>query len=166
VSVGAPFGGDVLIADTSVWLRADRLPEPIKAEWQLGVAGGQIATSPAVVMELLYRTRENPAQQEQWRQRLTAPRNLIPDRTVWGLAERAYIELAQQHALQGKSLTDVLVAATATRYRFGVLHFDAHFDALAGLQCLDFESRWVADRHSDPTAGPTPPGPSAPAPPS
>jgi hypothetical protein len=41
---------------------------------------------------------------------------------------------------------DVLIAAAAASRGYAVLHYDHHFDRLAGV--LDFESRWIAPRGS------------------
>lgn len=104
----APFGGDVLIADTSVWLRADRFPEPLKDEWTRALMNDQIATTPFVVFELFYRARNSRQRFERWRATLDGLRRvLIPDGSVYSLAREAYVadrdESVRRHATRRHS---------------------------------------------------------------
>jgi predicted nucleic acid-binding protein len=145
VSVSAPFGGDVLLADTSVWRWADRFPAALQQEWTQALANQQIATLHAILFELLYASRHNATYFNDWQQAFGALyRVLLPDRGAWNLAYAAFVELQAAHALEGKSLTDILVAATADRTNTPVLHYDRDYVALAALNCLDFEERSVA----------------------
>jgi predicted nucleic acid-binding protein len=145
VSVSAPFGGDVLIADTSVWRWADRFPAALENEWLRAIANQQIATLHVILFELLYRSRNNATYFNDWLQAFSALyRVLVPDRGAWNFALEVYVELQAANALQGKSLTDILVAATAATTNTPVLHYDRDYAALAALNCLDFEERSVA----------------------
>jgi predicted nucleic acid-binding protein len=145
VSASAIPGGEVLIADTSVWRRADRLPEGLREDWERAVQNNDIASSPVVLCELLYRSKDNAAYFRRWLTAFQAlSRYLIPDRRVWALAVEAYTELRDRSELAGASLTDVVLAATATRHNgLPVLHYDRDFERLAELSCMDFEPRQI-----------------------
>ncbi len=143
MSDSAPFDGDVLLADTSVWRRADRLPPDVALQWERALANNRIATSPVVTFEVLYRAAQiNLATFERWREHLNQMRRvLVPDASVWALAQEAYDELARSSQLMGKSMTDIVVAATATCEPIPVLHIDKDYEALQALDCLSFEAR-------------------------
>jgi predicted nucleic acid-binding protein len=145
VSAPAPYGGDVVIADTSVWRRADRLPAAVKDEFERALVNQQIATSPVIVCELLYYARRDLARFHQWYERLSAiSRNFVPDQPTWSFVTEAYVELAAANQLTGVSLTDIVVAATATRQiAFPVLHLDKDYERLRALSCLSFEARRI-----------------------
>lgn len=144
MSAAAPFGGDVLIADTSVWRRADRLPDGLKDDWQRAVANNQIASSPVVLIELLYRSRHSSPHFQRWRQTFAAlSRYFVPDRRIWQIVVEAYTELATASELEGMSLTDAVLAATATHHQYPVLHLDQDYERLAALDCMDFEPRRI-----------------------
>lgn len=139
MSPNLPFGGDVVLADTSVWRRADRLDKAKQDEWLQAVRQNQVAASPVILFELLHRSRNHPAYFEKWRATFAAlSRYLLPDRHVWKTAEAAYVELQAKSELDGTSLTDVVVAATATRHDIPVLHLDKDYERLAKLKCMDF----------------------------
>jgi predicted nucleic acid-binding protein len=150
VAPALPFGGDVVLADTSVWRRADKLDKPKQDEWVQAVAQNQVAASPVVLFELLYRSKNNPTYFHAWRKAFAAlSRYLLPDRHVWTTAEDAYVELQAKSELNGMSLTDVVVAATATRHDLPVLHVDKDYDRLAKLDCMDFEPRRLFPKGED-----------------
>jgi predicted nucleic acid-binding protein len=145
VNVAAPFGGDVLIADTSCWRWADRFPPALRAEWDQAIANQQIATLHVVLFELLYRSRNHAGYFQRWLTAFQALyRVLVPDRGAWNFALEAYVELQQASQLEGKSLVDILIAATAARTNLPVLHYDRDYPALATLQSLDFNHRPIA----------------------
>lgn len=142
MSATAPFGGDVLIADTSVWLRADTFPDPLKDEWARALTNNQIATTPVVVFELFYRARNNREKFQRWREAMDHVRRLlVPDGSVWALMREAYVELIEGSQFGNLPLTDILNAATATQTRFPILHVDKDYARLAQLSCLNFEER-------------------------
>jgi predicted nucleic acid-binding protein len=143
VSDDWPFDGDVLLADTSIWRRADKLPPDIGAQWERALVNNRIATSPLVEFEVLFRAAQVDLDTfENWRERLGRIRRvLVPDASVWSLAQEAYDELARGGQLAGKSMTDIVVAATARRVPIPVLHVDKDYPALQSLECLDFEAR-------------------------
>jgi predicted nucleic acid-binding protein len=150
VSTSPPFGGDVLLADTSVWRRADRLPDNVKDEWLRAVAGNQIASSPVVLVELLYRSKDSSEHFTRWRKTFAGlSRYLVPDRHVWDLVLDAYVELQATRQLAGISLTDAIVAATATRHSLPVLHYDRDYERIAALNCMDFVPRRILPPGTD-----------------
>ncbi len=143
-----PFGGDVLLADTSVWRRSDRLPEAVAGRWQFALENNRIALSPVVAFEVLFRAAQvNLETFERWRAHLDRVRRVvIPDASVWATAQQAYDELARRGELAGKSMTDIVVAATATEKTIPVLHIDKDYEALQALRCLDFDARRLVPR--------------------
>jgi predicted nucleic acid-binding protein len=144
VSVDAPFGGGVFIADTSAWNRADRLPPEVQDEWERALANDQIAACPPITLEILY-SAQTPSDFGLWADRLRELRRVatINDDAHWAAVE-GYREIAHQGSHRGVPFPDLLAAAAATAYHWGVLHYDGHFDRLASLQALSFESRWIA----------------------
>ncbi|HEY1592910.1 MAG TPA: PIN domain-containing protein [Solirubrobacteraceae bacterium] len=143
MNAGAPFGGGVFIADTSAWDRVDRLPPEIQDEWERALVSDQIASCPPITLEILFSTR-NPADYDAWADRLGALRRVgtINTDANWAAIE-AYREIAHQGAHRGIPFPDLLAAAAAHAHNYGVLHYDGHFDRLADLDALDFESRWI-----------------------
>lgn len=130
----------MVLADTSVWRRADKLDKAKQQEWVHAVAQNQVAASPVVLFELLYRSRNHPEYFKKWRATFAAlSRYLLPDRHVWNTAVAAYVELHAKSELDGMSLTDVVVAATATRHNIPVLHLDKDYERLAKLTCMNFQ---------------------------
>jgi predicted nucleic acid-binding protein len=149
VSPDVPFGG-VVLADTSVWRRADKLDGSKRSEWVQAVAQNQVASSPVILFELLYRSRHNADYFNRWRKAFAGlSRYLLPDRHVWGTAQAAYVELQDKSELDGMSLTDVVVAATATRHTIPVLHVDKDYDRLAELDCMNFEPKRLLPKGDD-----------------
>jgi len=146
VTSEAPFGGGVFIADTSAWARADRLPPDIAAEWERALVNDQIAACPPITLEILYMARD-PAEFDVWATRLRALRRMAPidGDAYWGALD-AYREICGRDPRPNMPYPDILAAAAASARGWGVLHYDNHFDRLAGLAPLNFESRWIAPR--------------------
>ena len=136
----APFGGKVLIADTSAWARASH--PLIRDLWAAALRGRQIATCPIVALELLYSARDA--------RELTiveAEQALLRDVPVAASAQRAAIGALRDLASDGPGqhrvpLADALIAAAAQDGGVDVLHYDHHYDRLA--RALHFTSVWVA----------------------
>jgi predicted nucleic acid-binding protein len=136
----APFGGKVLIADTSAWARASH--PLIRDLWATALRGRQIATCSIVTLELLYSARDA--------RELTiveAEQALLRDVPVAASAQRAAIGALRDLASDGPGqhrvpLADALIAAAAQDAGVDVLHYDHHYDRLA--QALHFTSVWVA----------------------
>lgn len=150
MNVAAPFGGGVYIADSSAWWRADRLLEPTQIEWQRALENRQIAACPPITLEILY-SAQNAQEFDWWAERLWAM-NRVADinRDAHWATIAGYREIAHQGPHRDVPFPDLLVAGAATAHRFGILHFDAHFDRLAGLEAFNFESRWIAPADKDP----------------
>jgi predicted nucleic acid-binding protein len=142
VSATALLGGDIQIADTSVWRRTHRFPDDLKVAWESALRRDRIATTPVIVFELFYRARENRVLYEEWRGALDAIRYyLLPDHSIWSLAREAYVELIAGGQLGGMDLPDVLNAATAMQTGYPVLHVDKDYARLSRLRCLSFVER-------------------------
>lgn len=148
MSAGAPFGGGVFIADTSAWSRADRFPRDLRDEWERALVNDQIAACPPITLEILFSSR-NPADFDLWADRIRELRRVatINDDAYWATVE-GYREIAHQGPHRGVPFPDLLAAGAATAHHWGVLHYDGHFDRLAGLQAFAFESRWIAPQGS------------------
>jgi predicted nucleic acid-binding protein len=136
-----PFGGGVLVADTSAWARAHQ--ESVHADWERALRGGQIATCAIVVLELLYSTRAAD-EYDRLAADLAHLRDVPIARSVTWTALTALGELAHAGPLHHRSvrLPDLLIAAAAADAGLGVLHYDRDFDTLATV--LPFKSLWLA----------------------
>ena len=140
-----PYGGSVLIADTSAWMRAAR---PVVAhDWDRALVSGQIATCAVTVVEILYSARDGD-DYDRKQEGLAELRDVPITRSVTNAALAAYRELAHRAPLHHRSVSipDLLIAAAAADAGIGVLHYDADYDVLA--EVLQFESRWIAPRGS------------------
>ena len=141
----AALGGRVYIADSSAWARAPHAR--IRKRWAEALSSRQIATCPVVKLELLYSAAHGSDYDER-DALLSALRDVPVTRSVTNAALAAFRSLAHERPLHHRSvkLPDLLIAACAQDAGIGVVHYDAHFDALAKV--LDFESRWIAPRGS------------------
>jgi predicted nucleic acid-binding protein len=157
VSAEAPFGGGIFIADSSAWWRADRLPGDVSAEWQRAVINGQIAATAPITLEILY-SAKSVEDFRWWQERLWALHRVgdINRATYWTALE-VYRELAAQDMHRHMPLPDLLAGAAASAHHWGVIHFDRHFDRLAELESLTFESRWIVPSDEDPLSPPSEP---------
>jgi predicted nucleic acid-binding protein len=136
---GPPFGGAVLLADTSAWTRAST--PGLGEEFSSAVVGGQIVTCAATMIEILY-TARSATEFDELEEMLRSLRDIAITRSVTQAAIAAMRELAHRAPLHHRvSVADALVAAAAADAGIGVLHFDRHFDRLATV--LPFESRWI-----------------------
>lgn len=135
-----PFGGKVLIADTSAWARASH--PLIRDLWAAALRGRQIATCSIVTLELLYSARD-----AQDLAIVEAEQALLRDVPVATSAQRAAIGALRDLASAGPGqhrvpLADALIAAAAQDAGVAVLHYDHHYDRLA--EVLNFASIWIA----------------------
>lgn len=136
----SPFGGRVLIADTSAWARASN--PLIRGEWSAALRAGQVATCSIVTLELLYSARN-----AQELATIEAEQALLRDVPVTVSAQRAAIGSLRELAARGKGqhrvpISDALIAAAAHDAGLDVLHYDRHYDRLA--QVLGFTSVWIS----------------------
>lgn len=139
--IAPPFGGGVLIADTSARVRAG---DPAVTElWARAARAGQLATCSIVTLELLYAARDGAEMGEVARDE--AALRGVP---VTVSVQRAAIGALRALATRGPmghhrvSLPDALIAAAAQEAGIGVLHYDRHYDRL--VEVLHFDSRWIA----------------------
>ncbi len=140
MSEAPPFGGAVLIADTSAWARASH--PLVRDRWAAALRGGQIGTCSIVTLELLYSARD-----AQELATLEGEQALLRQVPVAVSAQRAAIGALRDLAAGGAGLhrvplADALIAAAAQEAGVGVLHYDRHFERLAKV--LSFASVWVA----------------------
>jgi predicted nucleic acid-binding protein len=142
-SDGEPFGGQTLIADTSVWSVVPRAPAEVKTAWAEALRLQRIWTSPIVGLEWLHDARDS-AQLEDRREHLDLLRCVTVSQRTCEAAIRAIAELARTHppGYHRVSPGDALIAASAAGRGLAVLHYDHHFDKLA--PALGFPSVWLA----------------------
>ncbi|MBK5219339.1 MAG: PIN domain-containing protein [Thermoleophilia bacterium] len=144
MAAGEPYGGRVLIVDSSTWIKLPRAPEAAQKTFVSAVALGQIRCSPVVLIEILYGAEDAEAVEAE----RAALEELLPvpvTASVCRAAINAMVALAHSgspgnHKVKG---ADLLIAASAADSAFGVLHHDEHFDKLASV--LPFDSIWFAD---------------------
>jgi predicted nucleic acid-binding protein len=135
-----PFGGKVLIADTSARARASH--PLVRDLWATALRGRQIATCSIVTLELLYSARDAGEFTT-----IEAEQALLRDVPVAASAQRAAIGALRDLASDGPGqhrvpLADALIAAAAQEAGVDVLHYDHHYERLA--QVLHFTSVWIA----------------------
>jgi len=124
--------------DTSAWARqrhprvAPHLRETAQADLLVGC--------PVVALELLATTRD-AAEHSRLARSLSSLRQAPITQGVCAAALSASSELASTNHPR-VPVADYLIAAAAAERGFGVLHYDHHYDTLAGV--LGFESVWIA----------------------
>lgn len=140
MTAGPPYGGWVLIADTSARMRAHE--RAVREEWIAAVKADQIATCAIVTMELLFSARD--ADSVAKIETIEAALRQVPmSASVHRAAIGAFRELAGRNAgFHRVPPPDAMIAAAAQDAGIGVLHYDRHFDRLA--EALHFESVWIA----------------------
>lgn len=135
-----PFGGAILIADTSARVRAGSAG--VSGQWIAAVEADQLATCSIVTLELLYSARDREG--IELTEKIEASFRQIP---VTASVQRAAIGAIRELAERGAGHhrvppPDALIAATAQDAGIGVLHYDRHYDRLA--EVLNFRSVWIA----------------------
>lgn len=130
------FGpGQPLVADTSAWVRRDAAA--VEEPWRATMRAGLIAACPVITLELIAAARDDDAFLRLDRALAALPQAPVTQ-TVCAAAIGASRELGGSRRLPA---ADYLIAAAAAERGFGVLHYDSHFDVLAGV--LGFESIWI-----------------------
>jgi predicted nucleic acid-binding protein len=133
-----------LLLDNSAWARlADpALPLDRVTEIADAIEAGRIATCLPFLLEAGYSARNAREHDAVLAELLALPRYAI-DAEVEQRALDAQRQLARigHHRLPP---VDLLVAALATRYEIGVLHYDRDYDLLAEKTDLEFPSVWLA----------------------
>jgi predicted nucleic acid-binding protein len=140
VSSELPFGGAVLIADTSA--RTRTTASGVRERWLAAVAADQIRTCTIITLEMSYSGRDEAGVIEV--QEIEASLRQVP---VTASAQRAAIGAMRELSQRGAGAhrippRDILIAAAAQEAGVGVLHYDRHYDRLA--EVLNFDSVWIA----------------------
>lgn len=136
-------GGGAVLADTSAWMRARRVP---RARELLFAAAerGELAWCWPVRYELTF-DAPNPERIAAVDRTLVGLREVAVDRAVQRDVISAMRELADagSHGAHRLPLTDLTVAVTAQASGLDVLHYDHHFERLGEL--LDVRTIWIDD---------------------
>lgn len=135
-------GRRAVLADTSAWMLARRVPEA-RERLLAAVARGDVAWCWPGRYELTVDARGPEAIMAVDRS-LEGLREIAVDRAVQRGVLSAMRELADSgsHGAHRLPLTDLTVAVAAQASGLDVLHFDRHFDRLGKL--LRIETRWIA----------------------
>jgi predicted nucleic acid-binding protein len=140
VSEEPPFGGRVLIADTSAWARAAHAL--VREQWAAALRARQIVTCSIVTLELLYAARDARELAILEREQVLlreVPVAVSAQRAAKGALRDLAADGAGRHRVP---IADALIAAAAQEAGVDVLHYDHHYDRLAGG--LNFTSVWLA----------------------
>jgi predicted nucleic acid-binding protein len=143
VSVELWDGQGMVLADTSAWILARRVPEA--RELLLAAVGrGEVAWCWPVRYELIVDAR-GPEGIAAVDRTLESLREIAVDRTVQLGVLSVMRELAStgSHGAHRLPLTDLTVAVAAQTSGLDVLHFDRHFERLGGL--LGVGTSWIAE---------------------
>jgi predicted nucleic acid-binding protein len=140
VSSELPFGGAILIADTSARMRTTA--SGVRERWLAAVAADQIRTCTIVTLEMSYSGRDEAGVAEI--HEIDANLRQVPmTASVQSAAVAAVRELSKRGAGAHRiPPPDILIAAAAQEAGVGVLHYDRHYDRLA--EVLNFDSVWIA----------------------
>lgn len=130
--------GVALVVDTSAWARQHH-PE-VTQSFRDTAQADLLVGCPVVALELLSTTRD-ATEHSRLATSLSALRQAPITRGVCAAALSASSELANANDPR-VPVADYLIAAAAAARGFGVLHYDRHYDTLAGP--LGFESVWIA----------------------
>lgn len=117
------------LADTSAWTNRYRDPA-VRNDFDGRVLAGDVATSPPVLMEMLWSARD-----AREFARIEANLKALPQFGVspaaWERAVGVWRELLQRGRHRQVSRTDLVVAAVAELAGVPVCHYDRHFDVIA-----------------------------------
>jgi predicted nucleic acid-binding protein len=129
------------LADKSVWARLGH--QAVRDAFAPRVDRGLIGTCPLSDLEILYSARTGPEHSRFRAQRAAFQYFPMTDE----IAQRAVdIQgmLAQRSQHRSVSIPDLLIAATAERYRLTVLHYDGDYERVAELTGQPVE--WIVPR--------------------
>lgn len=135
-----PFGGAVLIADTSARMRTDA--PTVNEQWLIATKADQIRTCTIVTLEMLFTARDADAVEQT--ELIESTLRQVP---ITASVQRAAIGAIRELSGRGAGAhrippPDILIAAAAQEAGVGVLHYDRHYDRLAEI--LSFDSVWIA----------------------
>jgi len=130
--------GVALVVDTSAWAR-QRHPK-VAPHFRDTAQADLLVGCPVVALELLTTIRD-ATERDLLAKRLSTLRQAPINQGVCAAALGASSELASANHPRVPA-TDYLIAAAAAERGFGVLHYDHHYDTLAGP--LGFDSVWIA----------------------
>lgn len=119
------------LADTSAWTNRGR-DATVRHDFDSRVLAGEIATSPSVLLELLWSAR-SAADFDGIVAELAALPRLNPDGPAWDRAVEVWRELIRRRRHRQVPRTDLVVAAVAELAGVGVCHYDRHFDIIADV---------------------------------
>jgi predicted nucleic acid-binding protein len=129
------------LADKSVWARLGHLS--VREAFAPRVDRGLVGTCAVIDLEILYSARTGAEHSHFRTQRAAFEYFPLTDE----IAQRA-VEvqgmLAERSQHRSVSLPDLLIAATAERYRLTVLHYDGDYDRVAELTGQAVE--WIVPR--------------------
>jgi predicted nucleic acid-binding protein len=143
VSVELWDGQGPVIADTSAWMFARRVPEA-RELFLAAVGHGEVAWCWPVRYELMIDARDSEAIAAV-DHTLAGLREIAVDRNVQRGVLAAMRELADtgSHGAHRLPLADLTVAVVAQTAGLDVLHFDHHFERLGKL--LGVRTPWIAE---------------------
>jgi predicted nucleic acid-binding protein len=119
----------VELADTSAWMNRYR-DAAVRNDFDGRVLAGDVATSPPVLMEMLWSARD-AREFGRIESSLAALPQLGAPPAAWELAVAVWRELLHRGRHRQVNRTDLLVAAVAELAEVAVCHYDRHFDVIA-----------------------------------
>jgi predicted nucleic acid-binding protein len=129
------------LPDTSVWARLSH--DSVRAALVPHIARGLVGTCPVIDLEILYSARTGAEHSHFRAQREAFEYFAMTDEIALRAVEVQGL-LAQRAQHRSVSIPDLLVAATAERYRLTVLHYDGDYDRVAALTGQSAE--WIVPR--------------------
>jgi predicted nucleic acid-binding protein len=117
----------------------------VARRWERLLEDDAVAICAPIELELLY-SAGSPADYEDLREELAGLVHLPLSESAAALAQRAQAALARTSQHRGPAPVDLLVAGVAEAAGVTLLHYDRHFDAIAGVTGQDAE--WMAPRGS------------------
>ena len=134
-----PYGGRTLVADTSAWtnIRKATAPKDAQANFMHALRGGQICVTPLVLLEMIWGANR-PEDVDKAEALLSLARGLpLTPEIINAAISGVRSMVGKSHGYQRVPFPDALVAATAQKYGYGVLHYDRDFDRLAPTFGID-----------------------------
>jgi predicted nucleic acid-binding protein len=127
----------VFLADTSAWHRQHQVTEL----WSRLVDEDELALCTPVALELLYSAHDR-ADFDRIALGLEGFRTLTLDRRAESLARGTQAALAARGQHRGPKPADLLIAAIAEAHDATLLHYDKHFETIAGV--TGQPAQWLA----------------------